>query len=179
MDHGERVARAPPFSEAAWNRYNAAIEVYELSCSAPLLPLIAPRPTLGESDTVPAGIRKSRTSTHIHYPDNPFDIVEAMSSGEYVASLDVNGDRQVDMTDLELSVEHFGAGTMDDFMPSVLADAYPYPMQAPHMIDIPNACGRCHSMDGLPWGMLTGAGQENLCLSCHTAGLWRCSVNST
>jgi len=29
---------------------------------------------------------------------------------------------------------------------------YAYPLQPPHMLDYPNTCARCHSMDGLPAG---------------------------
>ncbi len=50
------------------------------------------------------------------------------------------------------------------------APPYDYPLQPPHMLNYPNTCARCHDMDGLPaGGMLTAAGQENLCISCHTA----------
>ncbi|MEK7731496.1 MAG: cytochrome c3 family protein, partial [Planctomycetota bacterium] len=43
-------------------------------------------------------------------------------------------------------------------------------LNPPHILDLPNRCGLCHSMDGAPGGMLTSAGQENLCQSCHSAG---------
>lgn len=43
-----------------------------------------------------------------------------------------------------------------------------FPLQPPHQVDTAYSCGRCHSLDGSPdGGMLTSAGQENICLSCH------------
>jgi len=154
----------------AVSSFNAAVEVFDVTCSAPTLPLIAPRPELGLSESALANARKSRGKTTMHFPDNPFDIVQAMVNGEYAADLDVNNDRQVNMTDLELTVAPFGGATVEDFLPGVTADVYPFPLQPPHMIDdLPNLCSRCHSMDGQPGGMLTVAGQQNLCLSCHSS----------
>ncbi|HUU83463.1 MAG TPA: multiheme c-type cytochrome [Phycisphaerae bacterium] len=149
---------------------NAAVEVYDLACTvAPLTP--APQagpisgPILGGSAGSILGRRPPRP------PDNPLEIVQAMDSGTYVRALDLNRDRQVNTTDLQLAVDHFGAATVDDFltMGDGTRDVYPYPLAAPHMIDLPYTCGRCHSFDGAPGGMLTDWGQENLCLSCHAA----------
>jgi hypothetical protein len=103
-------------------------------------------------------------------PDNPYVIVEAINNGTYSRDLDLNRDRQVDNEDLEIAVAQFGGATIDDFLgaPGAERDTYPSPVEPPHMLDAPIICGRCHSMDGLPGGMETDWGQENLCLSCHS-----------
>jgi predicted CXXCH cytochrome family protein len=95
-----------------------------------------------------------------------------MHHGQYQPDLDPNQDGVVDMADLQLVLESFGAATLDDFLGDngqLLMSTNSF--ELPHVdLDVSNACGRCHSMDGLPaGGMLTAAGQENLCLSCHTA----------
>ncbi|MCP4250991.1 MAG: hypothetical protein GY778_28470, partial [bacterium] len=108
----------------------------------------------------------------IELPDNPFDIVNAINAGTYVRRLDMNRDRKIDIKDLEIVVPYFGGATVKDFLNAAGGgrDVYPYPLELPHMLDTPNICGRCHYMDDAPGGMLTDWGQENLCLSCHTAG---------
>lgn len=53
---------------------------------------------------------------------------------------------------------------------SKMAGPYAFPLQPPHLPNYPYTCSRCHDADGAPaGGMLTSAGQENLCLSCHTS----------
>lgn len=159
---------------------NAAVEIYQVSCTPPgPAPLGGLPGTIGSSlpgasgaSTQVLGGNKPISRRQRTQPDNPVDIVVAMQSGRYVPALDLNFDRRVDATDLELAVSHFGAATVDDFlnMNDGTRSSYPDPLEPPHMIDIPYICGRCHSMDGLPGGMLSAEGQENLCVSCHTAG---------
>jgi len=140
---------------------NAAVEVYDLTCTTPP----APRPSGRSSDTPDLLSSRKLNAAQPRQVDNPFDIVEAMRTGEYAAGLDVNRDRKIDLADLAAAVETFGAGTVEDFTGR---DAYTASQQPPHMIDIDNTCNRCHAMNGLPEGMLSAAGQENLCLSCHS-----------
>jgi predicted CXXCH cytochrome family protein len=152
------------------NTSNAAVEVFSVDCST------------GGGAAMPSSDdsfvdRKSRRNSHLRaqhkvqvpFPDNPADIGLAILNNEYSEAFDVNRDHAVDVADLELAVEHFGMGTVDDFLPGGVA-SHPY-YEPPHIIDIPNRCGRCHSMDGAPGGDLDeAAGQENLCISCHSAG---------
>ncbi len=149
--------------------YNAAVEVFDVACTAG-----GGRPEGGSIDDSSATALESTRKVsrqRVRLPDDPMDIVRAMDEDAYSAALDLNKDRSVDTADLEIAVAKFGAATVDDFLdPSASNLDYPGPLQAPHMIDIPNVCGRCHSMDGLPGGMLSVDGQENLCLSCHTSG---------
>jgi len=151
------------------NTNNGSVEVYAVACSAAMRggpEAVAEKRAAGEEALKADRLRK-RSHDRIHSPDNPFSIVEAMRIGQYQASLDVNLDRRLDMSDLELAVEAFGAGKVEDFLSETkAAEAGLY--EAPHVIDLPYACGRCHAMDGLPGGMLSAAGQENLCLSCHS-----------
>ncbi|MFH0980312.1 MAG: hypothetical protein V2A79_02075 [Planctomycetota bacterium] len=147
---------------------NSAVEVFDVTCSA------RARGARGAGSAKPLGGAVEVDAEPVAkrpYVDNPFDIVAAMTAGTYARKLDVNLDGKVDHTDLELVVAYFGAATVDDFVgeDGGTRDTYPYPLQPPHMLDIPNLCGRCHSMDGAPGGMLTSWGQENLCLSCHTS----------
>jgi predicted CXXCH cytochrome family protein len=73
---------------------------------------------------------------------------------------------------VEIAIDAFGMGTIEDFAHMAgLSNVAEHPtLSPPHVLDLPNRCGRCHSMDGAPNGMLTSAGQENLCQSCHSAG---------
>ncbi|UCF32499.1 MAG: SMP-30/gluconolactonase/LRE family protein [Phycisphaerales bacterium] len=150
--------------------YNGVVEVYDVVCSRGREAKAG-----GKGEPVPMGPEQPQSiffDKILPPPDNPYDIVVAMDSGTYSRELDLNRDRRVDVTDLEIAVMTFGAATVEDFldMRGNGRDVYPYPLQAPHLIDYAFTCGRCHSMDGLPGGMTTSAGQENLCLSCHTAG---------
>lgn len=103
-------------------------------------------------------------------PDNPAEIVAVINAGGFREDLDLNRDRVIDADDLELAMARFGAGTVEDFLNDVPQVASHDPIVPPHILDIANRCGRCHSMDGAPGGMLTALGQENLCQSCHSAG---------
>ena len=150
--------------------YNASVEVFDVTCATVSLSTEA-GPAIS-SNPISGGLGKPvKEVAQPTAPDNPYDIVVAMNAGTYVRKLDLNRDRSVDIADLEIAVEGFGAATVEDFlnMGTGLRDTYPGPILPPHMIDIDYTCGRCHSMNGLPGGMLTVAGQENLCLSCHTA----------
>ena len=105
-------------------------------------------------------------------PDNPAEILAVINAGGFREDLDLNRDRAIDADDLEIAVARFGAGTVDDFLNDTQAASQVASHDAlvpPHILDIANRCGRCHSMDGAPGGMLTALGQENLCQSCHSA----------
>jgi len=104
--------------------------------------------------------------------DNPAEIVIAMNTGTFREDLDLNRDLVIDADDLELAVARFGAGTVEDFLDAAQVATPPHDaLVPPHILDIANRCGRCHSMTGAPeGGMLTASGQENLCQSCHSAG---------
>ncbi|UCG33586.1 MAG: hypothetical protein JSU68_02925 [Phycisphaerales bacterium] len=151
---------------------NSAVEVYGVSCGGKLASSPG-RPKNGLSGKVkdtlldPVGSQRSAKKARVVPPDNPFDIVAAIASGRYVRTLDLNRDRVVDRADLEIAVAHFGAGTVEDFLGGTSPSRTSF--DPPHVIDLPFKCGRCHALDGLPGGMLTDWGQENLCLSCHTA----------
>ncbi|HRX85491.1 MAG TPA: cytochrome c3 family protein, partial [Phycisphaerae bacterium] len=151
---------------------NASVEKFQVTCTAPP----APRRSAGRTATAIALPQAGSLTAEDRLPayiDNPYDIVLAMRDGGYSARFDLNHDRVVDVQDLALAVDHFGGATITDFltMGGGTRNAYPYALQAPHMIaNLPNLCGRCHNMDGTPGGMLTSAGQANLCVSCHTAG---------
>jgi OmcA/MtrC family decaheme c-type cytochrome len=154
---------------------NAAVEVYSVACTQ-LRGAGNGRGGVSSTATVavadPVGEVSAAAERRPAYVDNPLDIVQAMNAGTYSRDLDLNRDQKVDQADLDMAVAHFGGATVQDFLNAGngLRDTYPYPLQPPHMPNIPNICGRCHSMDGAPaGGMLTSAGQENLCLSCHTA----------
>ena len=104
-------------------------------------------------------------------PDDPTAIARAIKNQEYSLALDLNFDEEVDVGDLEIAVDAFGAGTVESFMGAAGASVSHPGLEPPHIIDIANRCGRCHSMDDAPdGGMLASAGQENLCVSCHSAG---------
>jgi hypothetical protein len=126
------------------------------------------------SDGLAADLTSARKFARqgVKLPANPFDIVWAANSDDYASDLDLNRDRIVDMEDVEIAVAKFGGTTVDGFVEAANAaelDEYPYPDQGPHTIEIDNSCYRCHALDGLPGGLLSVDGQENLCLSCHTA----------
>ncbi|MCO6439218.1 MAG: SMP-30/gluconolactonase/LRE family protein [Phycisphaerae bacterium] len=147
------------------NNGTAEVDVYDLTCSMPRGDSIGDPAT---NDEV-ALARKGRSTRTAVGPDNPFDIVQAMRNGQYDASLDLNQDRRVNTRDLDIAVASFGAATSDDFlaMNSPLAADFTWGVVPPHMIDIPNQCGRCHSMNGQPGGITSDWGQANLCGSCH------------
>ncbi|MBI1827509.1 MAG: hypothetical protein HY287_18025 [Planctomycetes bacterium] len=158
------------------NTNNNSIEVYSVACTTTSSEPETPAPSHVRTAKNPGRSEAARTvdAALIHRPhaDSPIDIIEAMHSGEYDANLDLNSDGRIDEVDVELAVEQFGVGTIDDFKQmagfSTVADHPPF--NPPHILSLPNACGRCHSMDGAPGGMLVSSGQENLCQSCHSAG---------
>lgn len=160
------------------NTNNGSVEVFTVVCSSAVAsadsssgrrsaksapvdrPLSVTDPRLTEKQRI-------RLTT----PDNPADIVPWIEANEYNADFDLNRDTVVDMTDLELAVAEFGVGTVEDFVAMHGNTAAHPALEPPHILDLPDRCGRCHSMDGAPGGgMLTAAGQENLCQSCHSAG---------
>jgi len=139
---------------------NASVEVYDLTCTP--APLAATASVDTPTRTGPAKGKAPIVKT----VDNPYDIVDAMNSGTVSRALDLNNDGRVNYDDLEIAVSRFDGATIDHFVGGTIATIF----QGPHIIDIPYQCGRCHTMDGLPGGMLSVAGQENLCLSCHQGG---------
>jgi len=161
------------------NTNNGAVEVFQVACTGATTSAAAAPPSTDQrlltASTKP-GRRsgESRTVVPIYPqpPDSPLEVVAAMRTGDYCDELDLNQDGQIDLTDVELAVEAFGAGTVEDFVhaDSVVAEGTHPGLSPPHILDLPNRCGRCHSMDGAPSGMLAAAGQENLCQSCHSAG---------
>ncbi len=152
------------------NTNNASVEVYNVACTAgspATEPLEQAGFTMG--DRLRPGAVKAGGAMR---PDNPFEVVDAIHAGTYAWNLDVNQDGRVDVSDLGIVVDDFGGATVADFYNG---DAGPLEssmtsFDPPHVIDLENACGRCHSMDGLPGGMLDPTGQANLCQSCHTSG---------
>jgi len=162
------------------NTNNGAVEVFTVACTA----VASSSTPTGESrqGSKPAKLDRrgadGRTTVapvaavQLRMPDNPVEIVSVINSGEYCAEFDFNRDNVIDLADLQIAVATFGAGTVEDFLKmgdGVAAVNHPA-VAPPHILDMPNACGRCHSMDASPGGMLTGDGQENLCQSCHSAG---------
>lgn len=159
---------------------NGAVEVFNVACAVTASssgPADEPR---SSSKSAPINRREADGRTVIapvaavqpSMPDNPLEIVSAINSGEYCAEFDFNRNNVVDLADLQIAVDVFGAGTVEDFLnmaDGVAAVSHPA-LLPPHILDLPNRCGRCHSMDGAPGGMLAAAGQENLCQSCHSAG---------
>lgn len=151
------------------NNGAAQVRVYNLVCTAPR------GESLGEDETTEdvALARKGRSTRTAVGPDNPIEIVQAMRQGWYDASLDLDQDRRISERDLDIAVVSFGAATSEDFLAmedSPLAADFTYGVVPPHMIDIPNQCGRCHSMNGQPGGLTSDWGQANLCASCHVGG---------
>jgi predicted CXXCH cytochrome family protein len=161
------------------NTNNGTVEVFDVTCTVSA--------TAAASDGARDASAKQRivhprhpgdprlmgsALARIQAPDNPADIVAWINASEYREEFDLNGDQVVNMTDLEIAVEQFGAGTVDDFLTATADGGDPdHPaLNPPHVLDLPNRCGRCHSMDGAPGGMLAPSGQENLCQSCHSAG---------
>jgi len=157
---------------------NAAIEVYDLTCTSGALASVATEPEqtpgrrtakkAGSIANERSGSPRAMTIELPGLPDNPAVVAEAVLLGAYRPDLDLNRDSAVDRTDVEIAVDYFGAGTAADFMDGTTA-SHPS-INLPHIIDIDNRCGRCHSMNGAPGGMLAAIGQENLCQSCHSAG---------
>ncbi|MFQ5590909.1 MAG: cytochrome c3 family protein, partial [Phycisphaerae bacterium] len=147
--------------------YNATVEVFDLSCtSGGARDGGQPINALSDADLWP-GEKKSRKrslkSSGSSHVDRSAEI-PGFSGG-----FDLNQDGSVDSADLLIAVETYGPIVVDEFLADAGASASHPSLAPPHIIDMPNRCGRCHSMHGLPSGMLTAAGQENLCLSCHTA----------
>lgn len=157
------------------NTNNNSVETYNVTCTQGAVATVDPPAPRGESGkrTSRAGaVRQSPASTTKRMPDSPLDVLTALNSGEYCAELDLNSDGAVDIADVEIAVDAFGMGTLEDFAHMAgLSNVAEHPtLSPPHVLDLPNRCGRCHSMDGAPGGMLSAAGQENLCQSCHSAG---------
>lgn len=161
------------------NTNNNAVEVFNVTCSAVASADVNYEEPRGPDKSAKLDRRGSDGRTVVaptavaepRFPDNPLDIVTTMQAGEYREEFDFNRDRRIDATDLEIAVFAFGAGTADDFLDMAEGTVAGHPSLAPpHILDLPNRCGRCHSMNGAPGGMLSAAGQENLCLSCHSAG---------
>ena len=152
--------------------YDGTVEVYDATCTRQLAPRgLAAVP--GSVKGVSPEVKDPASSDSLpEPPDNPYVIVEAIETGAYVSDLDLNGDRHVNLTDLRIAVEGFGAATVEDFlnMGANSRNPYPAPLIPPHLPNYEHTCGRCHSMDNLPGGMLDVDGQENLCLSCHMPG---------
>jgi len=162
---------------------NGAVKVYDVACTAAAVAAVVEaadgdrssayeRTRLGDElrDKL-RDQKQDRSRDPVVFPDNPAEIAAAMNAGEYVEALDLNGDDVLDIQDLELAVDHFGAGTVEDFLAGGGGVAAHPALAVPHILDIPNRCSRCHSMDGAPaGGMLAAMGQENLCQSCHSAG---------
>lgn len=154
----------------------SAIEVYDVDCPG------GPAGAGPGGDANMGGIGGSLTSidglldlvrprilVRPQMPDNPVDIVLAMQSGQYDPTLDLNRDRRVNLADLQIAVDHFGVGTVEDFIRMAEGGTATDPVNPPHLLDMPNRCGRCHSLAGSPGGgLLSAAGQENTCLSCHS-----------
>jgi len=159
---------------------DGAVETYDLSCtvSAAATASAGPQDAGGPAakGRRSAAVRRSDGSAPVRagvpqMPDNPAEIAAMIYAGDFREDLDMNRDRVIDVRDLELAVARFGAGTVEDFLYVETQQVAAHDaLVPPHIIDITNSCGRCHSLDGAPGGMLTGAGQENLCQSCHSAG---------
>jgi predicted CXXCH cytochrome family protein len=168
---------------------NSAVEVFTVGCTAAAMQDPEPPGEFSSAQNAQLSRRAGQASVPSadaikkrpvlpEYPDNPLAIVEAIHAGTYVRELDLNMDRSVDWRDLSMAVTRFGAGTVEGFLAlgGGMRD-YPPTLEAPHMHTHPEGeeqypwiCGRCHSLDQAPGGMLTVEGQENLCLSCHSPG---------
>lgn len=152
---------------------NGAVETYDVLCSGAMAAFASDdtpaREMKRQRRRLESETARERLRAHPQTPDNPAEIAQAMFEGNYCRDLDLNSDRVIDELDIEIAVAAFGAGTVQDFHSGTVA-AHPS-LDPPHILDLADRCGRCHSMDGAPdGGMLTSAGQENLCLSCHSAG---------
>lgn len=161
------------------NTNNAAVEVFAVACTAAAATASAESTGRGAIKKLsverPMNTEDSRMTMRQRIrwnaPDNPADMVSWIESGEYNPDFDLNRDGVVAMNDLEIAVTQFGAGTVEDFLAMHSNTASHPALEPPHILDLPDRCGRCHSMDGAPeGGILTAAGQENLCQSCHSAG---------
>ncbi len=147
---------------------NGAVEVYDAVCTATPAPIYIP--TVADTG-VAASTRRGETSSPavpLHYPDNPFDILAAVRSDEYSADLDVDSNGSVNVIDVALAVRNFGVTNLGSNPGGPVPELSSF--DPPHVIDIPNKCGRCHAMSGMPGSMVEAAGQANLCQSCHTSG---------
>ncbi len=144
---------------------NATVEVYDVTYAAP-------SPIISIDTTVSAIKLRGQRDNIVVMPDNPFEIVAAIEANENPVRLDLNRDRVVDEIDLQLAAEHFDGATAEDMIKGFHTNLLSVNtfIDPPHFVDLTYACGRCHSMEGLPGGMLTAEGQANLCQSCHTPG---------
>lgn len=157
------------------NTNNNSVEAYSVTCTVGTVSTVGPPAPRGEAGKkmVRAGaVRQDPASISKRMPDSPLDVLLAVDQGEYSYALDLNSDGVVDSADVNIAVDAFGMGTVEDFESMAgLSNVAEHPtLSPPHVLDLPNRCGRCHSMDGTPGGMLTSSGQENLCQSCHSAG---------
>ncbi len=160
------------------NTNNSAVEVFSVACAASAAAAVddlrddSPKHRVAHPKRPGDPRLIGGDLARVQAPDNPADIVPWINAVEYKAEYDLNGDTVVNRTDLAIAVEQFGAGTVEDFlrMGDGVANVDHPALEPPHILNLPNRCGRCHSMDGAPGGMLTAAGQENLCQSCHSAG---------
>ncbi|RME40325.1 MAG: hypothetical protein D6788_03535, partial [Planctomycetota bacterium] len=162
------------------NTNNGSVEVFQVTCTTASLaganPARTDARTSAKGDLRTDGPR-GRLGPPIRAPwtplivDNPYELAQAISAGEYRKDFDLNADGRLDRTDMAIAVEDFGVGTVEDFLTGDGSVASHPALDPPHILDRPNRCGRCHSMQGAPdGGMLAAAGQMNLCLSCHSAG---------
>ncbi len=139
---------------------NATVETYSVGCSVAA--------SSGGTASVPAlPTRDAKKVRRVSPPDNPGTIAVAIERGEFSRTLDLNADRQVDTTDLEIAVGQFGVGSVDEFLGE--GGVATTTFEAPHVLDLTFACGRCHHDASPDGGMLAVNGQQNLCLSCHTS----------
>lgn len=166
------------------NTNNGSVEVFDVDCTAgaqvatlhPAAPAPIGRDPAGKRGTsaMEAAQRRYEASRGA-FPDDPSDILRAIYAGEYCEAYDLNRDGTMDRRDVEIAIEHFGAGTVEDFVKWAGVDTQTAGthdvLNEPHILNIANRCGRCHGVDGTPGGdLLRAAGQENLCLSCHSVG---------
>ena len=142
---------------------NAAVEVYDVACT-----LAATGSTAANTPTRETAKVKAKGHKPVA-PDNPYEMLALVEKGEFSRSMDLNADNRLDFTDLDMAAAAFGLQSADDLFGAISAEPLA-DFEAPHvLLDLPYACGRCHAMNGLPDGMMTTDGQENLCLSCHTS----------
>jgi len=138
------------------NTNNGAVEVSDVTC-ATVAATGAPGDARDASPSHRAVHRKRPGNPRpigteiagMRAPDNPADIVPWINAAEYREDFGLNGDKIVNVTDLDIAVAEFGAGTVDDF-PAATADsgdADQPSLNPSHVLDLPNRCGRtgdCH-----------------------------------
>ncbi len=161
------------------NNANSAVEFYSTTCSNPA-PAVTRRTTTSglsvnrvthNTDLTAVPRRTSMLRARDRLVDNPFNVAAAIRSGDYRREYDLNSDRRLDISDLKVAVQRFGIGSVETFLEASgsMVASVSGGFEAPHVLDIPFACGRCHAMNGMPFGITTAQGQLNLCQSCHTA----------